>query len=170
MNRLAESSLRKSSLGLRAIAVFEAAKGALVLLLGFGVLKLAHKNLDDVAEHLLHVLHASPAGKLSHVFLDLANHISDQSLWLLAIVAFVYAAMRGIVAYGLWRERTWAQAFELLVTGGYLPVELYWLSQHATPLKLGVLAVNLLILLYLLNVVRRQNFITPHGGERLRKA
>jgi uncharacterized membrane protein (DUF2068 family) len=34
------------SVGLRTVAVLEAAKGILVLLLGFGVLALMHKNLD----------------------------------------------------------------------------------------------------------------------------
>ena len=41
----------KKTVALRTVAVFEAAKGLIVLLLGLGVLRLMHKNLDDFAEN-----------------------------------------------------------------------------------------------------------------------
>ena len=55
----------KASVGLGTVAVFEAVKGCLVLLLAGGALDLVHKNLDNFAERLCQVLHGSPDGKLS---------------------------------------------------------------------------------------------------------
>lgn len=136
--------------GLRTVAVFEAAKGAIVLLLGWGVLDLIHKNLNDVAERLAENLHVSLHGKLSKLFVALASHTTDGTLWALALGALVYAAVRSLVAYGLWREREWAQWFELLSTALYLPPEVYWLLRHPSWLKCGVLVTNLLILLFML--------------------
>ena len=78
--------------GLRGIAVFELAKGVLILLLGFGVLALIHKNLDDIAERLTEALRVNPEGKLSNLFVDLANHATDATLWVLAIGALVDAS------------------------------------------------------------------------------
>jgi uncharacterized membrane protein (DUF2068 family) len=93
------------SVGLRTVAVLEAAKGILVLLLGFGVLALMHKNLDDVAERLTEILRVNPEGRLSNVFIHAANRATDNTLWLLAIGALVYAAVRFVEAFGLWRGR-----------------------------------------------------------------
>jgi uncharacterized membrane protein (DUF2068 family) len=139
----------KTSLGLRTLAVFEAAKGGIVLLLGCGVLDLIHKNLDDVAERLADVLHSSPHGKLSKLFVELATHATDGTLWVLACGALVYAAVRLIAAFGLWRKREWAQWVELLSAALYLPPDLYWLLRHPDGLKFLALVMNIAILLFM---------------------
>jgi uncharacterized membrane protein (DUF2068 family) len=140
----------KTSVGLRTVAVFEAAKGGIILLLGCGVLDLIHKNLDTIAERLAEVLRVNPDGKLSNLFVKLASHATDRLLWMLAIGALVYAAVRAVEAYGLWREREWAQWFALLSTALYLPPELYWLLRHPTWLKCGALITNIAVLLFML--------------------
>ena len=61
----------KASVGLRTVALFEAAKGTIVLLLGCGVLQLMHKNVDDIAARIAEVLHANPERKLSNLFVEL---------------------------------------------------------------------------------------------------
>jgi hypothetical protein len=50
--------------------MFEVTKAAIVLLLGCGLFHLMHNNLDDVAERVVQVLHVSPEGKLSNLFLS----------------------------------------------------------------------------------------------------
>ena len=57
---------RSSAAGLRAVATFEAVKGVIVLLLGFGLLTLLHKDAESVAEDLLIHLHVNPDRRLSH--------------------------------------------------------------------------------------------------------
>jgi uncharacterized membrane protein (DUF2068 family) len=157
-------SSAKASVALRSVAVFEAAKGAIVLLLGCGVFDLIHKNLDDIAERVAEVLRVNPEGKLSYLFVKLASHTTDRTLWVLAFGALVYAAVRWIDAYGLWREREWAQWFALLSTALYLPAELYWLLRHPSLLKCGVLVTNIFILLFMLTL--RVNAARHHQGSR----
>jgi uncharacterized membrane protein (DUF2068 family) len=149
------SASANATLGLRTLASFEAAKGAIVLLIVCGVLHLIHKNQDDMAERLAEVLHVNPKEKLSGLFLELASHATDRGLCVLAIGALVYAGVRSIEAYGLWRAWEWAQWFELLSTALYLPAELYWLLHHPSWLKWGVLATNLVVLMFM--VVLRVN-------------
>jgi len=144
--------LAKLSVGLRAVAIFEAAKGTIVFLLGCGVLHLIHKNLDDIAERVAEVLHVNPEGKLSNLFVSLTSHTTDHTLWVLALGALVYSVVRWIEAYGLWQEREWAQWFELLSVALYLPPELYWLLGRASWLKWGVFVVNLVILVFMLTL------------------
>ena len=150
----------KTSVGLRSIALFEAAKGGIVLLLCCGVLDLIHKSPGDLAERLAEVLHISLHGKLSKLFVELAKHATDGALWALALGALVYAAVRSIVAFGLWRNREWAQWFELLSTAMYLPPELYWLLRHPSGFKVVVLVINIAILLSMLTF-RGKAFRSP---------
>lgn len=151
------------SVGLRTVAILEAAKGILVLLLGFGVFALLHRNLDEVAERLTEILHVSPEGKLSNLFLHAANQATDKTLWVLAIGALVYATVRLVEAFGLWRGREWAQWFALLSGALYLPGELYSLLRHPRPLKWAVLATNVVIVLYIL-IVRVMARWRPAGA------
>jgi uncharacterized membrane protein (DUF2068 family) len=145
-----QRSSSKRSAGLRAVAVFEAAKAVLILLVAFGVLTLIHKNLADIAERLTEALRVNPEGKLSNLFLNLANRATDKTLWVLAIGALVDATVRLIEAFGLWRGREWAQWFALLSGALYLPGELYSLLRHPSWLKWGVLVTNAGIVLFML--------------------
>jgi uncharacterized membrane protein (DUF2068 family) len=142
----------KTSVALRTIAMFEVTKAAIVLLLGGGLFRLMHTSLDDVAERVVHVLHVSPEGKLSNLFFELASHASDRNLWVLALSSLAYVLVRLTEAYGLWREREWAQWFSLLSTALYLPPELYWMLGHPSWLKCAVLVINIVIFLFMVSL------------------
>ena len=114
------------------------------------MLALMHMNLDDVAEWLTEILRVNPEGKLSNLFFKTADRATDKTLWVLAIGALVDAGVRFVEAFGLWREREWAQWFALLSGALYLPGELYSLLRHPRPLKWGVIAANAVIVLYML--------------------
>ena len=142
----------RASIGTRALAAFEAAKGVVVLLLACGVLDLVHKNLDQVAERLAKILHFHPGGKLSRLFEEVATDETNGTLLALAAAALIYAAVRLVLSYGLWRDRPWAQWVELLWTGLYLPPELYWLLHHPSWVRGAVFVMNIVILLFLLTL------------------
>jgi uncharacterized membrane protein (DUF2068 family) len=112
------------------------------------VFALIHKNLNDIAERLTETLRVNPEGKLSCLFLNLANRATDKTLWVLAIGALVDATVRSIEAFGLWRGREWAQWFALLSGALYLPGELYSLVRQPSCLKWGVLVANAVIFLF----------------------
>jgi uncharacterized membrane protein (DUF2068 family) len=140
----------KKTVALRTVAVFEAAKGLIVLLLGLGLLRLVHKNLDEFAENLIRFLHVSPAGHLSNLFVTAAGRTTDKNLWLIAAAAMVYSIVRFAEAFGLWHDREWAEWFALLSGSMYLPWEVYSLMRHPHPLKWVVLTLNVAIVLYML--------------------
>jgi uncharacterized membrane protein (DUF2068 family) len=140
----------KTTVAVRSVAIFEASKGLIVLLLGLGLLRLVHKDLDDVAEQIIRFLHASPGGHLSDLFIAAARQANDKSLWAVAAAALVYALVRFAEAYGLWHEREWAEWFALLSGAMYLPWEVLSIIRHSIPLKWVVLILNVLIVLYML--------------------
>jgi uncharacterized membrane protein (DUF2068 family) len=139
----------KQTVALRGVAMFEAAKGLIVLLLGLGLLRLVHKNLDDFAEQLIRFLHASPGGRLSNLFVQAAGKTTDKGLWALAAAAMIYSLVRFAEAYGLWNAREWAEWFALLSGAMYLPLEAYSLMRHPHPIKWIVLLANVAIVLYM---------------------
>lgn len=132
------------------MAVIEATKGALVLFLGLGLFSLIHKDLDDVAEHLTDMLRVNPDGKLSNLFFKAADRLTDKTLLVLAIGAMMYSTVRFVEAYGLWHEREWAEWFALLSGCLYLPWEMLSIIRHPHPFKWVLLAINLLVVLYML--------------------
>src|SRR5579871_5329605 len=140
----------RQTVALRGVAMFEAAKGLIVLLLGLGLLRLVHKNLDEFAEQLIRFLHASPGGRLSNLFVHAADKTTDKGLWALAAAAMVYSLVRFAEAYGLWHSREWAEWFALLSGAMYLPWEVYSVSRDPDPMKWVVLLGNVVIVVYML--------------------
>jgi uncharacterized membrane protein (DUF2068 family) len=147
--RLAEHHRRLAAL--RAVASLELAKGLVVLLLGFGAVSLVHKDAWDVAEAVLRFLHVNPDHHhYAQVFLNLADNITDTKLWAMAAGAAAYSIIRFVEAYGLWQERTWAEWFALISGTLYVPFEVYELVRRITPIHVGVLLINLVIVFYML--------------------
>ena len=146
----------------RGVAIFELAKGLVVLLVGLGVVSLVHRDAWDAAENLLGILHVSPERHHAKVFLDLAGNVTDTKLWAVAASAALYSTLRFIEAYGLWRVRAWAQWLAFASGALYLPFEVYELVRRPGPIHAGILAANLGIVLYMLFLrLSRQTVETP---------
>jgi uncharacterized membrane protein (DUF2068 family) len=146
--KAAERNRRRAAL--RAVASLELAKGLVVLLLGFGAVSLVHKDAWDAAEALLRFLHVNPDHRYAQVFLNLADNVTDKKLWAMAGGATAYSIVRFVEAYGLWRERTWAEWFALVSGALYVPFEVYEVVRRTTTIHVAVLVINLAIVFYML--------------------
>jgi uncharacterized membrane protein (DUF2068 family) len=136
--------------GLRIVAFFEGAKGALVLLTGLGLLSLIHKDVHHAAEQLVRLLHFNPARHYPQVFLDASSNITDVQLLALATSAMFYTLVRFIEAGGLWLQRRWAEWFGLLSGGIYIPMEIYEVTVSVTWPKILLLVINTGVVSYLI--------------------
>lgn len=141
-----------SATGLRTVALFEATKGALVLVAGFGLLALVHHDAQSVAEEVVQRFHLNLAHHHPRILIDAAAHLDDARLRWLALAALLYSAVRFVEAYGLWRMRAWAEWFAIGSGGIYLPVELYELIERPTVVKAVVLLFNAGIVAYLIYI------------------
>jgi uncharacterized membrane protein (DUF2068 family) len=141
--------------GVRVVATVEAAKGLLVLAVGAGIFSLVHRDLQATAEHIVRAFHLNPASRTPRIFLDLADQLTSSRLQLLALGATAYASLHLIQSAGLWRGKRWAEWLTVVSGGIYIPVEVYELLKNVTGLKLGLLAVNLVIVAYLARVLHR---------------
>ncbi len=151
--------------GLRAVAVYEAAKGTLVLVAGLGLLSLMQQDLQYFAEQLVEHLHLNPARGYPRIFIDAAANVTDARLWLFAGFALAYAAIRWIEAYGLWLGRRWAEWFAIASGAIYVPAEAYGLLRGITWMKLLLLTANVCIVAYLIYVLWRSRRERPQQQE-----
>jgi len=143
--------------GVRAVAVFEAAKGLLVLLTGFALFSGLNQDLEEIAEKVVTLLHLNPAHELPRIFLDAARNLSDMHLQWLAWLAMLYALVRFAEAYGLWKQFKWAEWFAVISSSAYIPFELYELTRPGFfwP-KFAALLINAGIVVWLLIILRHQ--------------
>jgi uncharacterized membrane protein (DUF2068 family) len=137
---------------LRSIAVLEAVKGIVVLLVAFGLLRYLHRDVGDAAENLVRHLHVNPAHHLTRAFLEAADKVADRKLIAIVIGAFAYTTVRFVESYGLWHKLAWAEWFALLSGGLYLPWEIYELAEKATPVRASLFGINVAVILYMVYI------------------
>lgn len=136
-------------IGLRLIALFEAAKGLVVLLAGSGLLLLVHRNVQAIAERVVLHLHLNPASRYPRIFLHLATEATGSRLRWLALGALVYSLLRLAEAVGLWGERRWAERLGVVSGAIYVPFEARALIVHPGPEPALALLVNLGVVVFL---------------------
>jgi uncharacterized membrane protein (DUF2068 family) len=138
-------SAKRQSEAIRAVAFFEAFKGAVVLLAASGLLSLIHKDVHAVAAMLIEHLHLNPASHYPQIFLDAASNLHESRLLWLAAGAGVYALVRFVEAYGLYGEKAWAEVLAAVSGVIYVPFELVELFHRPTWHGAFLLAINLLV-------------------------
>ncbi|WP_288377897.1 DUF2127 domain-containing protein [uncultured Massilia sp.] len=148
--------------GIRTVALLEAAKGVVVLLTGFGLFALLHRNVQVFAEELVRHSHLNPASHMPRVFIDYAGHLDDAGLMQLAFAAIAYSSVRLVEAYGLWFERAWGEGVAAFSGAIYLPFELRELFTKPGLLTFCLLLINLAIVLFMIdNLLRRRSAPPP---------
>jgi uncharacterized membrane protein (DUF2068 family) len=76
--------------------------------------------------------------------------LDSRTLTYLAIGLAVYALIELVEGVGLWLGARWGEYFAMVATSVFLPYEIYDLTVKVTWLRLGALAVNLLLVVYLI--------------------
>jgi uncharacterized membrane protein (DUF2068 family) len=146
----------RSDLVLRVIAVERLARGLVLLVVG-GILS-AHTHTDwssrlrDWATDL--GLDPSRHVVVAHL-ITRAGALTPHQLLAIGIGAMAYGGLELVEGAGLWIRKRWAEYLTIIATAAFVPLEVWELARHPTPLKLGGLVVNLLIVAYLIWNLRR---------------
>jgi len=135
--------------GLRLVATFEALKGVLVFAAALGLLSVIHEDLRTIAAELIGHFYLSPASHAARLFLQAAEKFDDIRVQWLAALAFCYATLRFVEAYGLWRARRWAEWIAATSSAIYLPLEIVELIRGITWLRLSTFAINAALCIYM---------------------
>ncbi len=149
-------STAKPPLGLRTIALFEAAKGVLVAAAGTGILSLRHTDLHAATDAFLVRHHIDPERHYTRLFIESVARATHTHVGQVVAICFVYAAIRFAEAYGLWRGKHWAEWFAVISAGIYLPIELQHVFHRVTLLNTSIMCFNVVIILYLVRLLGQQ--------------
>jgi uncharacterized membrane protein (DUF2068 family) len=138
------------SAAIRTVALFEAFKGAVVLMAASGLLSLLHKDVHALAAKLIEHLHLNPASHYPQIFLDATSNLHDSRLVWLAVGAGAYALVRFVESYGLYGEKAWAEVLAAVSGAIYVPFELAELFHQPTWHGALLLAFNLFVVVLML--------------------
>jgi uncharacterized membrane protein (DUF2068 family) len=137
-----------------AIAIFKWCKAIVLCVLAFGLLKLLHRDVGEVAENFVRSVRVDPDNHLLARTLTTLSLIHDPQLATLSAVSFGYSALFLVEGTGLYLEKRWAEYLTIIATASLLPLELYELVKKVDVLKIIVLLINIAILVFLIFTVR----------------
>jgi len=94
-------------------------------------------------------LAVDPHDVLATFLIGLVPSLSLQAEILLAAGALLYAALEAVEVWGLWRDLTWVEVLVVVETAALLPYELWELARAPSVFKVVSIAINAVIVWYL---------------------
>ncbi len=141
--------------GLWLIGGFKLAKGLLLLVVGVGILRLLHRDVADVLASWIAQLHVDPENRYVDRALSAALSLDDRRLKQISVGTFAYSALLLTEGIGLLLRQRWAEYLTVIVTGSFIPLELYELAKRITLTRLTVIGINVAIVWYLVARLRQ---------------
>jgi uncharacterized membrane protein (DUF2068 family) len=156
---------RRHQTGIVAIAAFKLVKGGLLLVVGFGLLELMHAEIAALFALVLETLHINADTRFVHALVLKVDALQPHSILIAGLVSLGYAALLLAEGIGLWMEVSWAAYLTVVSTSALIPFEIYELIERTTVPRIVLLAVNLMIVVYLIKQLKQHRL-----GGRYRKS
>ena len=142
--------------GLAVIALFKLLKGAVLLLVAAGLLRLVDAEIATFLAPVMDLLHLHVHARLLHSLLLKVTALSPHNVFLMAYTSLLYAVLFLVEGFGLWREASWAAYMTVISTSLFLPVEFYEVIRHVSTAHVAVLLLNMGIVVYLVAQLGRR--------------
>jgi uncharacterized membrane protein (DUF2068 family) len=155
----------KPTLGLRLIAVLEAVKGAVAVVLAFALYTLADHHLNPFIQWIVRQFHLDDSAHAPHFVAEMLTHPERFRLEIWTMLAAAYATLRFTEAYGLWLARRWGEWIALISAALYIPFEMYAIASGATMVKVSLLVLNVAFVTYLSVVLIKTRRKRAHAAR-----
>jgi uncharacterized membrane protein (DUF2068 family) len=132
------------------IAAYKLIQAILFCAIGVGAVRLLHKDIGDLLDHLANHL---PESRVVDFLLDKASLLNDPLLRRIGAAAFFYAVLSIFEGAGLFLEKVWGEYLTLVITASFLPWEIFELFRRLTWIRVSLLTINALVFIYLLKIV-----------------
>jgi uncharacterized membrane protein (DUF2068 family) len=122
-----------------------------VVLVAAGIALVSHPHAhwaDDITKLARHLGLDPNSNGIRKIVSDI-RRISPQQYVVFGAIALAYGLLEGVESYGLFRRRRWGEWLTVIATSLLLIPEIWELTKSTTPLKLGGLLVNLVVIAYL---------------------
>lgn len=147
------------------IAAFKFVKSISLVVLAIALLRLRH---PDAGDHFREWLGAYSLAT-GHEFIDRAIRgllgMSAHTMDVVAAITLGYAVLYAVEGAGLWLNARWAEYLTAISTSLFIPIEVWQIAKHFTPVKLAALAINVAIVIYLIWLLRSGS-VAVHRNER----
>jgi uncharacterized membrane protein (DUF2068 family) len=134
-----------------------------LLAVAVGAHHLLHKDIADFVATWIAQLHLDPDNRYIGKAMAKVLSLDERRLRAIGAGSLVYAALLLTEGIGLLLRRRWAEYFTVIVTGSFIPLEIYELARRLTWGRLVLLGVNVAVVWYLIGVLRRPE---RKGGVR----
>jgi len=136
------------------IAVYKFLHALLFFAIGMGAHHLLlHKDIADEIDLLARHLRFNPESHLVNFILDKVALVNDPLLRRIGFVAYCYATVTLVEGIGLYLEKAWGEFLTLAITASFLPWEIFEIFRRITWFRAGLLTINILVFVYLLQLV-----------------
>ena len=132
------------------IGAFKLIKGLLLVVVAIGALRLVHRDVATVVAAWAAHVHIDPDSRYIDRVLRTVLSLDDHKLRAISAGMFFYAALLLTEGTGLLLRCHWAEYFTVIVTGSFLPLELYELVKRLTITRIVVVGINATIVWYLI--------------------
>ncbi len=131
------------------IGAAKCVKGLLLLLAAAGALHLMHHDAAGVLRHWIEMINVDPDNRhLSHL-IEKVGGLEPRKFLLMTVGTFLYSGLFLTEGTGLLFQQHWAEYFAVIITGSFLPMEIYEAARHLSAVKIVVIILNAAIVAYL---------------------
>jgi uncharacterized membrane protein (DUF2068 family) len=150
---------------IRLIALLKLAKALVLIAVGIAALVMWRRP-DGWLDAWFDAVALDPHGEHLHRLLTKIASLDARRLELIGIGSLIYASVFVVEGVGLMLRRMWAEVMTVVVTTSFIPLEFYELVDHRSVAKAGVIVVNVLVVLYLLRRLHREQHWPFHKPAR----
>ena len=126
--------------GLLIIAVFEVVKAVLFVVAAAGVFHLVKRDTQVELIKLMHAIRISGDQAFVKDLLLRSKLITDPTKRIISGLLLLYAVLHATEGIGLLLRKRWAEYITVIMTGIFIPYEIYILIHHTTHSKVAALA------------------------------
>jgi uncharacterized membrane protein (DUF2068 family) len=142
-----EKQRGRRGVGLTIIACGKLIQVLLVLTAGSAALLFAKRVPPELLQQWADA--TAPQSEFLQGLVDKVLGTDNKTLAIVGKASFAYAALFVVEGLGLWFQKTWAEYLTVIVTGSFVPFEVYGLLHEFSVVKLVTLVLNVAVVVYL---------------------
>jgi len=141
---------------LRLIAAFKFSQAFALIAVALGAFQLLRPEIAEMVQDWVHNLPIESEQNAVQHFAGWLVDLAPHQVMGLGAGALLYALLFLVEGVGLWRGKAWAEWLTVVATGLPIPVELYEVARHVTPLRVVALVLNVAVVALLLRNLRQK--------------
>lgn len=136
------------------ISVMKIVKGLILITVGIKLLSLLGRDVNAWATDFVTRHGIDIANRYVHAALDKLANVGNTQLIQMGGIAIGYSCLLFTEGIGLWLQKRWAEYLTAIGTALLIPLELYEIYERFTWVRIGILALNIFIVWYLVTRLR----------------